>query len=129
LKELRQMTTRYFVLAAGVVYAVAGACGFVFGTFRADLALNLLHLGLGVWGVMAYASRPAARGYSRRLAVAAAVLTLMALLPAAPRATLGLAPPFNDFWLHAITVVVAGYFGWGRRRQTAAYERKLRRAA
>jgi hypothetical protein len=117
------MTTRYFVVAAGVVYALAGACGFVLGTFRAYVVLNLLHLGLGVGGVIAYASRPAARSYSRRLAVTTAVLAFIALLPAAPRGTLGLAPPFNDFWLHAITVVVAAYFGWGRRRQTAAYER------
>ncbi len=72
------MTTRYSVRAAGVVYALAGACGLVFGTFPADLVLNLVHLGLGAWGVMAYASRPAARSYSRRLAAAAAGLTMIA---------------------------------------------------
>lgn len=123
-------TTRYFALAAGVVYALVGACGLVLGPFLADLVLDLLHLGLGAWGIMAYASRPAARRYSRRLAAAAAVLTLLALLPAAVRATLGIAPPFDDFWLHVMTVGVAAYFGWGRRKQTTAYERlKLRRAA
>lgn len=124
------MTTRYFVLGTGVLYALAGAYALAFGLFRADLVLNLVHLGLGAWGVMAYASRPAARSYCRRFTVAAGVLILIALLPPAPRATLGFAPPFNDFWLHAVTGVVAAYFGWGRRRQTAAYERnRLRRAA
>jgi hypothetical protein len=42
---------------------------------------------------------------------------------------MGLAPAFDAFWLHVVTVPVTAYFGWGRRRQTAAYERSLRRAA
>ena len=124
------MTTRYFVLVAGVVYALLGTWGLVSELFPAGLLVSLLHLGLGAWGVMAYASRPAARSYSRRLAVAAGILAFIALLPTAPRTALWLDPTFGGFWLHALTVAIAAYFGWGRRRQTAAYERnKLRRAA
>lgn len=124
------MTTRYFVLVAGVVYALLGIWGLLSEPFPRGLVVNLLHLGLGVWGVMAYASRPAARSYSRRLAVAAGILAFIALLPPAPRTALWLDPTSGGFWLHAITVAIAAYFGWGRRRQTAAYERnKLRRAA
>jgi hypothetical protein len=123
------MTTRYFALAAGVVYALAGGCGLVFGTFPADLLVNLVHLGLGAWGIMAYASRPAARRYARRLAIAAAVLAIIALLAPSARAAIGLEASFEDFWLHVVTVAAGVYFGWGRRRQTAAYERNLRRAA
>ena len=123
------MTTRYFVLAAGIVYALTGACGLVFGDFPADVVVNLAHLALGVWGIMAYTSRPAARSYSRRLAVAAGLLAVAALLPDAATTTMGVAPAFEAFWLHAVTVAVAAYFGWGRRRQTAAYERGVRRAA
>ena len=123
------MTTRYFALAAGVVYALAGGCGLVLGRFPADLLVNLVHLGLGAWGTMAYSSRPAARSYSRKLAVAAAVLAATALLPPMARAAIGMDPAFEAFWLHVVTVAIAGYFGWGRRRQTAAYERNLRKAA
>lgn len=123
------MTTRYFVLVVGVVYALAGAGGLVLGAFPADVVLNLVHLGLGAWGIMAFSSRPAARRYSRTLAITAGVLALIALLGPAARATMGLDAPFEDFWLHMVTVALAAYFGWGRRRQTAAYERNLRRAA
>jgi hypothetical protein len=123
------MMTRYFALAAGVVYALAGGCGLVFGTFPADVLVNLLHLGLGAWGIMAYSSRPAARSYARRLAIAAAVLVIIALLAPAARPTMGLESSFEDFWLHVVTVAAGVYFGWGRRRQTAAHERNLRRAA
>jgi hypothetical protein len=123
------MMTRYFALAAGVVYALAGGGGLVFGTFPADVLVNLLHLGLGAWGIMAYSSRPAARSYARRLAIAAAVLVIIALLAPAARPTMGLESSFEDFWLHVVTVAAGVYFGWGRRRQTAAHERNLRRAA
>jgi hypothetical protein len=123
------MLTRYFALVVGVVYALVGGCGLVFGTFPTDLVLNLVHLGLGAWGIMAYASRPAARSYARKLAIAAVVLAVIALMGPTTRATVGLEAPFEDFWLHVITVALAAYFGWGRRRQTAAYERSLRRAA
>jgi len=129
LKELPNMTTRYFVLAAGVVYALAGTGGLVLGDFPADVVVNVAHLGLGVWGIMAYASRPAARSYSRALAVAAGVLAILALLPHAATATMGVAPAFEAFWLHVLTIAIAAYFGWGRRRQTAAHARGMRRAA
>jgi hypothetical protein len=129
LKELRNMTTRYFALGASAIYALAGAYGLLFGDFPADILVNLAHVGLGVWGIMTYTSRRAARSYSRWLAVAAGLLALFALLPYAARATMGLAPVFEAFWLHVVTVAVAAYFGWGRRRQTAAYERSARRAA
>jgi len=123
------MSTRYFALGAGVVYAILAIWGFVSTPFPGGLVVNLLHLGLGVWGVMAYASRPAARSYSRGLAVAAGILAFIALLPTAPRTALWLDPTFGGFWLHALTVAIAAYFGWGRRRQTAAFERNLRKAA
>jgi hypothetical protein len=124
------MMTRYFALAAGVVYALVGGWGLVFGSFPDDVVVNLVGVGLGAWGIMAFSSRPAARAYAQRLAVAAGVLAFIALLPPGPRTTLGFARAFDLFWLHAATVVLATYFGWGRRRQTAAYEKnRLRRAA
>ena len=101
----------------------------VFGDFPADIAVNLAHCGLGVWGIMTYTSRRAARTYSRWLAVAAGFLALFALLPDAARAGIGPSAAFEAFWLHVVTVAAAAYFGWGRRRQTAAYERSARRAA
>jgi hypothetical protein len=114
---------------AGVLYALAGGWALVFGAFPTDLLVNLVHLGLGAWGIIAYASRPAARSYARRLAIATAVLVIIALLAPSVRPVIGLEASFEDFWLHVLTVAAGLYFGWGRRRQTAAYERSLRRAA
>lgn len=130
------MPTRYFALIAGLAYILAGLLGFFPGTVQApvsgdpDVSVvgswgyllglfpvnvlhNLVHLALGIWGVIAYRDFLAARGYARGLAIIYGVLAVMGLIPGL-RTMFGLAPIFgNDIWLHAVTAIVAAFFGWG----------------
>lgn len=46
--------------------------GLLFGLFPVNALHNLVHLGIGVLGILAYTSYDAARAYSRGLAIAAA---------------------------------------------------------
>ena len=147
------MQTRYFALILGVVYGLLGVLGFLpgltqqppaggpglavpqgygylFGLFPVNVVHNLVHLGLGLWGVVAYASFGAARTYARSLAVIYGILAVLGFFPQA-RTLFGLAPLFgHDIWLHALTAIIAAYFGW---RPVSAAETaeagRVRRAA
>jgi len=148
------MHTRYFALTLGVIYTLIGIAGFIpgllrpvppgapdlavasrygllFGLFPVNVVHNLVHLALGIWGLFAYASWDEARRYARSLAVIYAVLTVMGVLPRPLTTMFGLAPLFgHDIWLHALTAIVAAYFGWGRSRAMAvSEEERARRAA
>ncbi len=146
------MPTRYFALIAGILYAVVGIAGFVpgvvlppaegspplalragygylFGLFPVNVLHNLVHLGLGLWGLAAYGSFPAARVYARALAVIYGVLTVMGLFPVL-NTTFGLVPIFgHDIWLHALTALVAAYFGWRGAPVEVRYAGQARRAS
>lgn len=123
------MTVRLFALIAGIVYVLAGLLGFfpgvveqaatadgydlLLGIFAVNILHNLVHLALGLWGVVAYREGSAARGYSRSLAVILGVLTVMGLIPGLST-VFGLMPVFgHDIWLHAVTALLAAYFAWG----------------
>ncbi|MEX2540238.1 MAG: DUF4383 domain-containing protein [Trueperaceae bacterium] len=134
------MATRYFALIAGIVYVLAGLLGFLpgavhdpvtgdpdvgvvggwgylIGLFPVNFLHNLVHLALGAWGLMAYRDFMAARGYARGLTIIYGVLAVMGVIPGL-RTVFGLVPIFgNDIWLHAVTAVVAAYFGWGRAEE------------
>ncbi len=144
------MPTRYFALIAGIAYALVGVAGFIpgfvrpspegtpglavtagygylFGLFPINVVHNLVHLGLGIWGLAAYGSFPAARIYARSLAIIYGVLTIMGLLPVL-NTTFGLVPIFgHDIWLHAVTALVAAYFGWRAAPVEVGYARQERR--
>ena len=86
--------------------------GYLLGLFPINLLHNLVHLAIGVWGVLAYRSFPAARLYARGLAVIYGVLTVFGLIPGL-NTLFGLTPLFgHDVWLHALTAVIAAWFGW-----------------
>lgn len=130
------MAVRYFALIAGLAYVLVGILGFfpgavqdpaatdpslaidsgygrLLGIFPVNVLHNLVHLALGVWGVIAYREWVAARGYARGLAIIYGVLTVMGLIPGLDT-VFGLVPIFgNDIWLHAVTAIIAAYFGWG----------------
>jgi hypothetical protein len=133
-KEIRTMSARMFAIVFGVIYLAAGLLGFVpalrslpadappitvtsgygylLGLFPINLLHNLVHLAIGVWGVLAYRSFPAARLYARGLAVIYGVLTVFGLIPGL-NTLFGLTPLFgHDVWLHALTAVIAAWFGW-----------------
>lgn len=147
------MNTRYFALVLGIVYAAIGLLGFVpalltpppagapelgvttgyglfLGLFPVNVVHNVVHLGIGIWGVAAYSTFPAARVYARALAVIFGVLAIMGLFPVL-RTVFGLVPIFgHDIWLHALTAIAGGYFGWREPSAVEApYAERPRRAA
>ncbi len=140
------MKTRYFALIVGIIYLIVGIAGFIpgirtdrewadltvragsgelIGLFPVNLLHNLVHLAIGILGILAYRTYDASRTYSRALAIVYAVLAVMGLISAAKlRFLFGLAPLHShDIWLHAVTALIAAYFGWGAARDTATLSR------
>ncbi|HSK11415.1 MAG TPA: DUF4383 domain-containing protein [Vicinamibacterales bacterium] len=139
------MSVRYFAMVAGVVYLLVGVLGFIpgvktmphagdpslaltqgygylFGLFPVNILHNFVHLAIGFWGIAAYSSFFAARTYARGLAIIYGALAVMGLIPGL-NTTFGLVPIFgHDVWLHAVTALVAAYFGFvvGAPRTTRA---------
>ena len=128
------MRTRYFALAVGIVYLLVGLLGFVatdereisgltvdsgqgdlLGLFPVNVLHHIVHLAVGVLGILAYRSFDFARNYSRGLAIVYAVLAVMGLIDAGDvNKTFGLIPlNSHDIWLHAVTAAIAAYFGFG----------------
>jgi len=145
------MTVRNFAMVLGVVYIVIGVLGFVpplltspadapplafdqaygylFGLFPVNILHSLVHLGVGIWGVVAARTFPAARTYAVSLAVIFGVLTVMGLIPGL-NTVFGLIPLFgHDIWLHALTAIAAAYFGFRERRMAGELRDRTRRAA
>jgi hypothetical protein len=138
------MATRYFALIAGIIYLLIGIMGFIPGThplpgdapdigvdsgygyllgiFPINILHNIVHLLIGLWGVLAYRSFSGARGFAKGLAIFYGLLAIMGLIPGL-NTTFGLIPIFgHDVWLHALTAIVAAYFGFAARErvETAA---------
>ena len=130
------MLTRYFALIVGIAYVGAGIAGFIpalgdgrttpalevhqhyrdlFGLFPVNVLHNIVHLAIGVFGILAFATFNYARLYSRVLAIVYGVLAVMGLIDAGNlNTTFDLIPIFShDIWLHAVTAAAAAYFGWG----------------
>jgi hypothetical protein len=128
------LARRYFALILGVFYTLiavlgllgiesappAGApdlsldtgYGLIFGLFPTNILHDLVHLVIGLWGIYAYTGVRRATVYARTVAIIFAILTIMGLIPAL-RTTFGLIPLYGaDVWLHAITAILAAYFGW-----------------
>lgn len=129
------MGVRYFALISGIIYILIGLFGFIpgmvatpgtggpdvavnagygylLGTFPVNILHNIVHLAVGIWGLVAYRTYTGSRNYSRGLAIFYGVLAIMGLLPVL-NTTFGLIPIFgNDVWLHALTALIAAYFGF-----------------
>jgi len=131
---------RKFALIFGIVYVVAGIAGFLpglsshppsapplalevgygylLGLFPINAVHNLVHIAIGAWGVIASRSPAGARLFARALAVIYGVLTVLGLIPAT-NTLFGLAPIFgHDVWLHALSALIAAYFGFFAEKQT-----------
>jgi hypothetical protein len=146
------MNVRYFAMGIGVIYVIAGLLGFLpaavtappsgapdvavtsgygylLGLFPVNVLHNLIHVAIGIWGIWAYSTYRDARNFSRGLAMFYGVLTVMGLFPVL-NTTFGLIPIFgHDVWLHALTAMVAGYYGWsGMHAMNQAREQIRRRA-
>lgn len=136
------MASRNFALIVGVAYLIFGVLGFVpgllsppsanaphlvitafygylLGLFPVNFVHNLIHLAVGAWGVAAARSGSGASAYAKTVAILYGVLAVMGFLPPF-NTTFGLAPIHgHDIWLHAVTAIVAAYFGWFSTRHTA----------
>jgi hypothetical protein len=125
---------RGFALVFGIVYLAVGILGFVpclvqpadhapdlvvhayhgrlLGLFPVNLLHNVVHLLIGLWGIAASRSLPAALWYGRGLALFYGLLALLGLFPAT-QTLFGLVPIHgNDVWLHAGSALIAAYFGF-----------------
>ena len=129
------MSTRTFSLVAGILYLGAGILGFIpgitvpppasapslvvegnygylLGLFPVNLLHNLAHVGIGVWGLLAYSSGGKARIFAVSIAVIYGLLAILGLLPQA-HTLFGFVPLFgHDVWLHAVSAIIAAYFGF-----------------
>ena len=64
-------------------------------------------------------SATGAVAYARGVAILYALLALMGVLPAPFRSTFGLIPIYgHDVWPHALTALIAAYFGWAAPVET-----------
>lgn len=130
------MNARTFALIAGVAYTIVGLMGLfgigvmhhgpadhlsvdaqfghLLGLFPVNVLHNVVHIAIGLWGLAAYSTFRASRGYSKSLAVIYGALAVMGLFPLL-KTTFGLVPIYgHDVWLHAVTAAAAAYFGFSR---------------
>jgi hypothetical protein len=105
----------------GALFIVVGLLGFVpaltpggnlLGLFPVNAMHNLVHIGLGAWGVIAGVSLAAAVIYFRGIAIIYGLLAVLGLIPAT-NTLFGLAPIHGaDVVLHAVLALIAAYLGF-----------------
>ena len=129
------MSIRTFASVAGILYIGAGILGFIpgitspppmgappltvegsygylLGLFPVNVLHNVVHIGIGIWGLLASGSGAMARIFAISVAVIYSLLAVMGVLPEV-HTFFGFVPLFgHDVWLHAVTAVIAGYFGF-----------------
>ncbi|MEP0912762.1 DUF4383 domain-containing protein [Leptolyngbya sp. ST-U4] len=99
--------------------AVNAGYGYLMGLFPINVLHNIVHLAVGFWGLLSYRRYSSARTYCRGLAIFYGLLTIMGFLPVL-NTTFGLIPIFgHDIWLHAVTALIAAYFGFTRTRSAS----------
>ncbi len=92
--------------------AVEWGHGLLLGLFPVNVMHNLVHILIGAWGIIAARSLAASLTYARGVAILYGVLTILGLIPAT-YTLFGLAPIHgHDVWLHALSSLVAAYFGF-----------------
>ena len=129
---------RKFALIFGIIFVLVGILGFVpgindhshadmppisvdsfygklLGLFPVNILHNVVHIAVGAWGIIASKAVGSARFFGRGLAIFYGLLTIMGLVPGL-NTLFGLVPIFgHDVWLHALSALVAGYFGFVAR--------------
>lgn len=134
---------RTFALIFGAIYLVVGVLGFIpplvvgpaplppdaagpetfgrlLGLFPINYLHNIVHLAIGLWGVLGSRSESGAVLFSRSIAILYGVLAVLGLI-SVTNTLFGLVPIYShDVWLHALSAIIAAYFGWWAPRGAAA---------
>ena len=107
-----------FVLAGILGFFATDEEGRLLGLFPVNTLHNVVHLALGVWGILAARSWDAARTYCR--AAGAIYLVLLVLGLVVPDG-FGLVPlGGNDVWLHALFGLPLLFFGFTAKERSAS---------
>lgn len=135
------MRTRYFALIFGIIYLLVGVMGLIpglitpenhpgvtmnvldgnlLGIFPVNIVHTLVHLVIGLWGIIAYRTFSSARNFSISAGILFMVLFVMGLIPGL-NVLFGLAPLYGaDIWLHLLSGIAALAVGLMARRTVAS---------
>jgi hypothetical protein len=140
------MKPRPFAWTAGAILVLIGVAGFapppivtveadplriatgvdhpqLLGLFGVSPLLNIIHLALGVWGLISGRSLNGALTYARQVTFAGFLLTVFGVIPGLDT-LFGLAPLYgNNLLLHALLAITGFLFGWLYRRPPAVPDR------
>lgn len=96
--------------------------GFLFGAFPINLMHNIVHLLVGILGIVA-ASTGNAKLYNRGFAISYALIAVMGVVPLT-QTTFGLMPIFgNNVWFNGLSAALAGYYGFLGKGQTTSTDK------
>jgi hypothetical protein len=96
----------------GMGLAITAGVGYLLGLFAINVVHNLVHLGVGIWGIVSSRSTLDSVRFARGLTIFYGALAVMGLIPGL-NTMFGLVPIFgHNVWLHAITALAAAYFGY-----------------
>jgi hypothetical protein len=135
------MSVRYFALILGILYLLIGIMGLVpgliqppavdqgvainllygdlLGIFPVNIVHTLVHLIVGISGLLAYRDFDASRTFAKTIGIVFAVLFLMGVVPGL-NTMFGMAPLYGaDIWLHLLTSLFGLYFGFVAARFAA----------
>ena len=106
-----------FVTSGGDMTADSGMAPMLLGLFPVNAVHNGVHLGFGIWGLLASRSWAGSKTYCQVGGIAYLVLALCGFL--FPD-LFGLMPiGGNDIWLHAVLGIALAYFGFTAREDVA----------
>lgn len=123
-----------FARVFGIIYVIVGIMGFLpglvsplvdttglavttgygrlLGIFPVNLMHNIVHIGVGIWGILAARDFLMSVGFAKVNAVLFGILAVLGIIPAT-NMLFGLAPLYgSDVVIHAATAAVAAYFGF-----------------
>lgn len=134
--QTRDLKLNKFALYYGIFFVIVGILGFIpglvqempmnapaigvstgygllMGLFAVNVVHNLLHFAIGAWGVASSRDTHKSLVFARSVAIIYGLITILGMI-SATWTLFGLAPIFgHDVWLHALSALVAGYFGYG----------------
>ena len=99
-----------FVTAGGSMESDPAMAEKLFGLFPVNLVHNGVHLGFGIWGLLAARNFDGARNYGR---IGGVIYLILAVLGYVAPSGFGFVPlGGNDIWLHALLGVVLAGIGF-----------------